>query len=123
VLEDYRPFAPPAMLDDIYRLAEALRGRTLQHVNSTRAGGGVAEILHRLVPLTASLGIATTWDVVQGTPDFFEVTKSFHNALQGSVEEPPSHDFQIYQQCVRDNADRIRRRRTSSWCTIRSRRT
>lgn len=108
MLEAYRPIAPSTMLDEIYRLGEALRGRTLQHINSTRAGGGVAEILSRLVPLAESIGIGTTWDIVEGTPEFFEVTKSFHNALQGSsVEDPPAGAFRVYQECVEANAARI----------------
>lgn len=108
MLEAYRPFAPSPMLGEIYRLADALRGRTLQHVNSTRAGGGVAEILNRLVPLAESIGIGTTWDVVEGTRDFFAATKSFHNALQGSrLEDPPATAFRTYQECVEANAARI----------------
>ena len=55
MLEAYRGIAPDSVLTEIAILAEALQGRSLQHVNSTRTGGGVAELLTRLVPFTESL--------------------------------------------------------------------
>jgi trehalose synthase len=61
-----------------------LRGKTVKMVNSTAVGGGVAEILNRLVPLLDELGIETHWEVITGGNDFFEVTKAFHNALHGA---------------------------------------
>ena len=57
------------------------------HVNSTAVGGGVAEILHRLVPLMRGLGLDAEWAVIEGDTDFFATTKMMHNALQG-VEQP-----------------------------------
>ena len=85
----------------------ALHGRTLQHVNSTVSGGRVAEILHWLVPLTEPLGINTQGDVMQGDEDFFEVTKTFYNGLQGSDGEISHEDFQTYLRVVKENARRI----------------
>ena len=81
MLETYRGIAPESVLREIAILAGALQGRTLQHINSTRLGGGVAELLARLVPFTESLGIGTRWDVMTGNNGFFEVTKAMHNAL------------------------------------------
>jgi trehalose synthase len=107
MLDAYRDIVPPGALDELWRLAEALRGRTLQHINSTRSGGGVAEILHNLVPLTAALGIATTWDVVTGDPEFFTVTKAFHNALQGEEQDLAAEDFALYLQCLKHNATQL----------------
>ena len=107
MIEAYREIVPPSVLDDLFRLAEALRGRTLQHINSTRNGGGVAEILHHLVPLTSALGIPTTWDVIIGDPEFFTVTKAFHNALQGDEQELSPEDFAVYLQCLRRNAHQL----------------
>jgi hypothetical protein len=78
-----------------------------QHINSTRSGGGVAELLVRLVPWTESLGIRTTWDVLTETPEFFEVTKAMHNALQGADIAIPHTDLAVYVQCVQENARRL----------------
>jgi trehalose synthase len=64
MLETYRGVVPEEALNEVYDLAAALKGRNLQHINSTGSGGGVAEILHRLVPLTESLGISTRWDII-----------------------------------------------------------
>jgi len=104
MLKAYRDIAPQTTLDEIHTLAEVLQGRTIQHVNSTRSGGGVAEILRRFVPLTESLGIQTRWDVISGPPEFFEVTKAFHNALQGEEADLSSQDFDLYLDCVKANA-------------------
>lgn len=108
MIEAYREIVSQHVLDELYRLADALNGRTLQHINSTRNGGGVAEILHRLLPLTESLGIRTTWDVISGAPEFFEVTKAFHNTLQGSDQELAHEDFDLYLHYNRENARRLR---------------
>lgn len=107
MLEAYRGIAPESILTDISVLAEALQGRTLHHINATRSGGGVAELLARLVPWTESLGIRTTWDVLTGSPEFFEVTKAMHNALQGADITIPHADLAVYVQCVRENAQRL----------------
>lgn len=107
MLEAYRGIAPAEVLTDLEMLAEALQGRTLQHINATRSGGGVAELLARLVPWTTSLGIPTTWDVLTSSPEFFEVTKAMHNALQGADSPIPPGDLGLYLQCVQDNASRI----------------
>jgi trehalose synthase len=85
-LDSYREVTPPGAVDVLLRLAERARGRRFVHVNSTRAGGGVAEILHRLVPLLNDLGIIASWEVIEGDPDFFLPTKALHNALQGTTQ-------------------------------------
>ncbi len=107
MLEAYRDIAPQTTLDEIRALAEVLQGRTIQHINSTRSGGGVAEILRRFVPLTESLGIRARWDVISGPPEFYEVTKAFHNALQGGEADFAARDFDIYLACVKENAARL----------------
>ncbi|RMF91059.1 MAG: glycosyltransferase [Nitrospinota bacterium] len=107
MIDAYRGIAPDSVLSELSILAEALQGRTLQHVNSTRTGGGVAELLTRLVPLTTSLGIPTTWDVIMGSPSFFEVTKAMHNALQGADIEIPHTDRQLYLRTLQENAEHL----------------
>lgn len=107
MLEAYRGVVSEEALSEVYDLAAALRGRTLQHINSTGSGGGVAEILHRLVPLTESLGIPTRWDIIRGNGTFFEVTKAFHNGLQGSDREINHEEFETYLKVIKDNAESI----------------
>src|SRR5215471_15417617 len=82
-LEDYAPIIGRPELDEIRFLARQLQGKTVKMVNSTAVGGGVAEILNRLIPLLNELEISTRWEVITGGNDFFEVTKGFHNALHG----------------------------------------
>jgi trehalose synthase len=88
-------------------LAELLKGRSLLHVNSTRWGGGVAEMLHRLVPLFQDLKIDTRWDVIEGNPAFYQVTKSFHNALQGTPQIISDEMYEAYLQTNKENISRI----------------
>jgi trehalose synthase len=82
-LDDYEPIIGKPELDELRFLARPLRGRTVKMVNSTSVGGGVAEMLNRLIPLLSELEVGTRWDVITGGNDFFEVTKAFHNALHG----------------------------------------
>jgi len=82
-LDDYAPIIGQTELDDLRFLAQRVRGKTVKMVNSTAMGGGVAEMLNRLVPLMNELEVVTKWEVITGGNDFFEVTKGFHNALHG----------------------------------------
>jgi trehalose synthase len=82
-LDDYVPVVGQAYVDELRFLAQRLHGKTVKMVNSTAVGGGVAEILNRLVPLMDELEVKTKWDIITGGNDFFEVTKGFHNALHG----------------------------------------
>jgi len=82
-IDDYRSVAPLGTVDTILALAEKLQGRTISHINSTLLGGGVAEILGCLVPLFRDVGVDARWEILKGNEEFFRITKSFHNALQG----------------------------------------
>jgi trehalose synthase len=106
-LKDYREVAPPGTVDLLYRLSEKVKGKSLLNINSTRFGGGVAEILNRLVPMLNELGIKTAWEVIQGSDEFFAVTKSFHNALQGHEQEISEEMYQAYVECNRENAKHL----------------
>lgn len=108
MIENYRNIAPDKILSEISVLAGALKGRTLQHISSTRSGGGVAEILHRMIPWTVSLGIPTSWDVIDGRQDFFEVTKSIHNALQGSDVDISCCSKEMYLAHLGQNAGKLK---------------
>ena len=82
-LEEYRDIVGDEVIAEIYRLARPLYGKKVLHINSTYSGGGVAEILSTLIPLLNSAGIDADWRVLRGTPEFFNITKKFHNAIQG----------------------------------------
>ena len=84
LLEAYAEVAGTDIIGHLQQLAATLRGITVVHVNSTRIGGGVAEILDKLVPLMRELGIDARWEVIAGEGEFYECTKGFHNALQGN---------------------------------------
>jgi trehalose synthase len=86
-LDDYGTIVGQSHLDTLRFLAKELKGKTIKMVNSTSVGGGVAEMLNRLVPLMSELEVPTHWDVITGGNDFFEVTKAFHNALHGTPYE------------------------------------
>lgn len=106
-LEHYRAVTPPGTVDMLYRASERVRGKHFVHVNSTRLGGGVAEMLQRIVPLLNELGVVTRWDVIQGDEEFFRVTKSFHNALQGQEQPISAAMLDHYVETNRRNAARL----------------
>jgi trehalose synthase len=102
-LEDYIPIVGQSVIDDLRLVAGKLSGKLVQHVNSTAVGGGVAEILNRMVPLLNELGVNSKWDVIKGGDEFFEVTKKFHNALHGAAEEISQHDFDVFMEVSQMN--------------------
>jgi trehalose synthase len=81
MLEQYRDLAPQGTVELLRQLGRRVEGKSLLHVNSTRYGGGVAEMLHRLLPLFEELGVKVRWEVMTGSDLFYRATKSFHNAL------------------------------------------
>ena len=83
-LEDFRHIVPDTRLAEIYSRAKKLYGKHIVHINATYQGGGVAEILYSLVQLMNDVGINAGWRILHGSQEFFEITKSFHNALQGA---------------------------------------
>jgi trehalose synthase len=101
---NYRRIVGDELIDEIEGLARELRGVRVCHINSTGFGGGVAELLSRHVPLARALGINTDWRLIQGTPEFFTVTKALHNALQGAKYSPSEADKAIYLQVNRESA-------------------
>jgi len=106
-IEGYIPIVGQSIIDDLRLLADKLKGRTIQHVNSTAVGGGVAEILSRMVPLLKDLGVDVKWDVIKGGEQFFEVTKKFHNALHGKQEDISGRDFDVFLETSQRNIDSL----------------
>ncbi len=106
--DDYAAIVGPEVIAQLHRLAERLGPVSFVHVNSTRTGGGVAEILSRAVPLLNELGLETTWEVIEGDPTFFEVTKGFHNALQGEEVQIQPSLLDHYVEVNRENAKRFK---------------
>lgn len=102
-LLDYEAIVGRTILDELYLLAEMLKGKRVKMINSTAVGGGVAEILNRLVPLLNGLEIETQWDVIKGGEDFFEVTKKIHNALHGEQTLFPPRMRETFLEVSREN--------------------
>ena len=103
-LDDYAEVVEPGTLERIRKLAEPLQGARVLHLNATAYGGGVAELLATHVALLRDVGIDAEWHVMHGSDDFFAVTKTVHNALQGADVEWTSHMEHVYLERVLDNA-------------------
>jgi trehalose synthase len=106
-LDDYRDIIGQAQVDALRFLARELKGKSIKMVNSTAVGGGVAEMLNRLVPLLSELEVPTQWDVITGGNDFFEVTKAFHNALHGANFELTKASQEIFLAYNEENRERL----------------
>jgi trehalose synthase len=103
-LDDYAEVVEPGTIERLRALAEPLRGARVLHVNATAYGGGVAELLATHVALLRSVGVEADWQVMSGSDEFFAVTKTVHNGLQGAdVEWTPAMQ-RIYLERVLDNA-------------------
>ena len=101
----YTPIVGRPVIDDLRLLGERLAGKVIQHVNSTAVGGGVAEILTRMVPLLRELGVDTRWDVIKGGERFFAVTKKFHNVLHGRADSVTRQDFYEFMETGQKNVE------------------
>jgi trehalose synthase len=107
LLDDYRKAVPRGTIDLLKCLAEQVKGKRVLHVNSTKVGGGVAEILRSLMPLLQDVGLDARWEVISGNEEFFTTTKAFHNALQGQEQHLSQRMLQNYIEVNRENARRL----------------
>ncbi|MGH2377718.1 MAG: glycosyltransferase [Candidatus Limnocylindria bacterium] len=104
-LSDYEPLVGAERIAELRRLAEPLRGARVVHLNATSHGGGVAEILHNLVPLMRDAGLDASWYVLEADHPFFEITKRVHNALQGMPLDLSEAQRALYLETQRENVE------------------
>lgn len=107
ILEHYVPIVGEDIVHQLYQIAAHLKDMKIVHINSTKSGGGVAEILDKMVSLTQALGIDTRWETIEGDNDFFRCTKSFHNALQGNHVTISKSQLEHYEKTNALNAERL----------------
>ncbi|HEU5246807.1 MAG TPA: glycosyltransferase [Candidatus Udaeobacter sp.] len=105
-IQDYEPLVGSEVVERIRDKAAKLKGLRVANFNSTYYGGGVAEMISSLTLLMNSLGLRTEWRVIQGTPDFFSITKKMHNALQGGKIDLSSIKKEIFEQVIYENSVR-----------------
>lgn len=106
-IQDYIPFVGRSTVEELMMLGEKFSGRVVQNINSTYIGGGVAEILRRMVPLLRQLGVDARWTAITGSEEFFNVTKKFHNALHGRKEEISDGELQLFIEINRKNMEEM----------------
>ncbi|MCJ7471203.1 MAG: glycosyltransferase, partial [Actinobacteria bacterium] len=107
VLKDYQDIVGKKIINQIKSLARLSKGKKVVMVNSTKDGGGVAEILHRLIPLLNELGVDCRWEIIEGNDDFFNITKNIHNSLQGDKIPFGNEDFSRYLNINKQNAKNL----------------
>jgi len=107
-LKEYAQIVGEDVIDQLHQLAKLLHGKKVVHINSTKEGGGVAEILTKLVPFEQELGIDAHWEIITGESEFYQCTKNFHNALQGTQVGISHTQYEAYEETNRKNADELR---------------
>jgi len=107
LLNTYAAIVGEDVVRHLRLLAAPLKGARVVHVNSTRQGGGVAEILEKLVPLQRELGMNTDWEIITGSNLFYQCTKSFHNGLQGNATVIPDPQLREYEKTNQENARKL----------------
>ncbi|HXV84514.1 MAG TPA: glycosyltransferase [Candidatus Binatia bacterium] len=106
-IEDYALLIGAEAVERIVLKAQRLRGLRVVNISSTFYGGGVAELLSSTTLLARSVDIRADWRLIQGSPDFFSVTKKFHNALQGAEINFTDLKKEIYEEVVLQNSVRM----------------
>ncbi|MFA7421404.1 MAG: glycosyltransferase [Melioribacteraceae bacterium] len=104
-LNEYEKYVGADVIYELELYAEKLKNVSIQNINSTAVGGGVAEILNRMIPLLRQLDVNAGWDVIKGGEKFFEVTKKMHNALHGKKEQFTQDEIDLYLETNEMNDD------------------
>lgn len=107
-ISEYEFFVEPRDLEELHHLANKLCGAKVLHINATAYGGGVSEMLYTLVPLMQSAGLDADWKVIQGSDEFYSVTKIMHNSLQGMDIPLTDQMKSIYEHYQQINADLLK---------------
>lgn len=107
MVTEYAGIAPKGDLQLLKKLGDKFADKSFLHINSTRAGGGVAEILHKMVAIINKLGIETRWEVIGGDTKFFDITKKIHNALQGNPERITQSMWDYHYEVNRSSAAKL----------------
>ncbi|MDA8053938.1 MAG: glycosyltransferase [Deltaproteobacteria bacterium] len=102
-ISDYTDIVGNETIEEVQKLASYLNGKIIQNINSTAVGGGVAEILIRMIPLLKELGVDARWDFIKGGEKFFEVTKKIHNSLHGIEEDISESEFKHFIDVTDEN--------------------
>lgn len=109
IIEPYSALLGQEVISELEQITSLLKGIKILHINSTKVGGGVSEILSKLVPLTNAFGVHTKWQVIEGNSEFYQCTKMFHNLLQGkSGPFPSNHLLSVYEQTNKKNAELLK---------------
>jgi trehalose synthase len=106
-IKDYEQYVGADVIYELELYAAKLSDITIQNINSTAVGGGVAEILSRMIPLLQELGVNVTWDIIKGDSRFFEITKKMHNALHGKAIRFSDEEIELYLQTNEVNAQQL----------------
>ena len=106
-IEEYAPIVGQGLIDELHLLGKHLKGKSIQNINSTAVGGGVAEILARMVPLMKQLEVEARWDVIKGNEKFFMITKKLHNALHGVPVEISAEELDEFLVINHENAEEL----------------
>lgn len=104
---DYEDIVGKSAIEELKILADKLSSKTILNINSTFSGGGVAEILSRLVPLLNQLGVNAVWEIIRAGEEFFEVTKKFHNALHNKPEYISEKEYELFLEVSRKNLQQL----------------
>jgi trehalose synthase len=107
MMAEYEAVTSSNVIHHLQQLAAPLKGAKVLHINSTKEGGGVAEILHKLIPLKQSLGIKADWEIITGNQEFYQCTKGFHNALQGMKQPISEKLLRNYEKTNKENGERL----------------
>lgn len=107
-ISEYSSVIGSSTIEQLQLLASRLQGKVIQNINSTAVGGGVAELLSRMVPLFQELGVNARWDLIKGGERFFNVTKKFHNALHGKPEEISPQMLETFMETSQQNINELK---------------